>query len=201
MANTIVRQHGVYRRRVPCRNGRPVRRCRGAGLRRRLWRSVIRVQQRRARRISGRLSIPTVAGPSACLRATTSRWAIFIVGPELGWTSEADADDNGFYTNYAASDIIDLRLRAGTTFGNTMVYGAVGFARATGTKGPFSRYAQRLQHRGWPGGQRGAQMCSSVRISRGAISTRTSSISDNGHPDDCGRADRFPVLNAATKDQ
>jgi opacity protein-like surface antigen len=62
----------------------------------------------------------------------------FIVGPELGWTREANADDNGFYTNYNASDIIDLRMRAGTTFGNTMVYGAVGFARATGNKGPFS---------------------------------------------------------------
>jgi outer membrane autotransporter protein len=54
----------------------------------------------------------------------------FLVGPELGWTREADANDNGFYDAYGLSDIIDLRVRAGTTFGNTFVYGALGYSRA-----------------------------------------------------------------------
>ena len=51
-----------------------------------------------------------------------------VVGPELVWHNRANIT---FYDNYSFRNILDLRLRVGQSFGDSLVYGAVGWSRAT----------------------------------------------------------------------
>jgi hypothetical protein len=60
----------------------------------------------------------------------------WIVGSELGLTRSAEADYDWYMVGL--SDIIDLRLRAGRAFGNTLVYGAVGYSQARAGKIGFT---------------------------------------------------------------
>jgi hypothetical protein len=68
----------------------------------------------------------------------------WIVGPELVWTERADANAEGSGPE-RLSDIIDLRVRGGRTFGNTLVYGALGYSRARLTSsGKFGSFTSNL---------------------------------------------------------
>ncbi len=49
----------------------------------------------------------------------------WVFGAELGWTGGYDLDMP--YTDANLSDIVDIRARAGRVFGNTFVYGALGY--------------------------------------------------------------------------
>lgn len=54
----------------------------------------------------------------------------WVVGGELSYTGEiAFAED--FYSEGNLTDVIDLKARAGKTFGNGLAFGSVGFTRAS----------------------------------------------------------------------
>lgn len=66
-----------------------------------------------------------------------------VVGPELVWHNRANITAGGgmlvpfdlFYGDMSFRNIVDLRLRVGQTFGDSLVYGAIGWSRATASGG------------------------------------------------------------------
>jgi opacity protein-like surface antigen len=53
-----------------------------------------------------------------------------VVGPEFVWFHRVNTD----YDDVGYRNLIDLRLRVGQTFGDTLVYGAAGWSRANAVK-------------------------------------------------------------------
>ena len=56
-----------------------------------------------------------------------------VIGPEFVWHRQANVNMDGpfMYGDLTYRNVMDLRVRVGQTFGNTLVYGAAGFTRAT----------------------------------------------------------------------
>lgn len=55
-----------------------------------------------------------------------------VLGPEFVWYNRANLD---LYSDWGYRNLIDLRLRVGQTFGDALVYGALGWSRASVSKG------------------------------------------------------------------